>query len=384
MKTSVAVFVLALASLCALPASAQLYTGTALQNSGGNIARIVPFAPVTVCVASDTAVPCTSKAATFTDSTLGTPCTLGGGNGAPLSGTGCNNPGIADANGNFTFFAASGNYRICTFAQNYQCSLVSTGGLGGINCPVGSVALPYFNGTITVCDSNANFDGNVTWTFENINSPGTITGGTIASTGPGGILDLQLQTPPASVPAGHAYVYANSVSGLLDCLKNGLVECFSFLQVIASGTASLSTSSVSSGGCNVTTVAATGITTSSKIVATPNVDPTGVTGYGPSASGSLYVQAWPTANNINFKVCNNTGSPITPGALTLDYAAFFIHIVLLHAQIGSGLPLMGSTQGSPAAPTATAFRPIVLTVAATNAAKPKPVILVPGNPIIIH
>lgn len=27
------------------------------------------------------------------------------------------------------------------------------------------------------------------------------------------------------------------------------------------------------------------------------------------------------------------------------FAAFFIHIVLLHAQIGSGLPLLGSTQG---------------------------------------
>lgn len=66
------------------------------------------------------------------------------------------------------------------------------------------------------------------------------------------------------------------------------------------------------------------------------------------------------------------------------FAAFFIHIVLLHAQVGSGLPLMGSTQGSPAAATATAFRPIVLTVAATNASKPKPVILVPGQPLVIH
>lgn len=198
----------------------------------------------------------------------------------------------------------------------------SCGGGGSLQCPLGSVALSYFNGALTVCDPNANFDGNVTWTFENINSPGTITGGTLASSGPGGILDLQLQTPPTSVPVGHAYVYANSISGLLDCLKNGLVECFSFLQVIASGTAALSTSSVSSGGCNTTTVTATGITTSSKIVATPTVDPTGVTGYGPSASGSLYVQAWPSANNINFKVCNNTSSPITPGALTLDYAGF--------------------------------------------------------------
>jgi hypothetical protein len=325
MKTRLALLALACAFACALPASAQLYTGVALQNSAGNTARIVPFAPVTVCAASDTAVPCTSKAATFTDSTLGTPCTLGGGNGAPLSGANprCNNPGIADANGNFTFFAAAGNYRICTFAQNYLCSLVSTGGLGGINCPVGSVALPYFNGTITVCDSNANFDGNVTWTFENINSPGTITGGTLATSGPGGILDLQLQAPPTSVPTGHAYVYANSNTGLFDCLKNGLVECFSGIQIIGQGAVSMPTSSISSGGCSsAVTLTATGATTASHIIATPTADPTGITGYGPSASGSLYIQAYVTANTGNFKVCNNTASPITPGALTLNAVVF--------------------------------------------------------------
>lgn len=44
------------------------------------------------------------------------------------------------------------------------------------------------------------------------------------------------------------------------------------------------------------------------------------------------------------------------------FAAFFINVVLLHAQVGSGLPLMGSTQGSPAAPSL-AGAPIVLTVA---------------------
>jgi hypothetical protein len=66
------------------------------------------------------------------------------------------------------------------------------------------------------------------------------------------------------------------------------------------------------------------------------------------------------------------------------FAAIFIHIVLLHAQIGSGVPLMGSTQGSPATPSATAFRPIVIAVAATNAMVPKPIILVPGRPVVIR
>lgn len=59
------------------------------------------------------------------------------------------------------------------------------------------------------------------------------------------------------------------------------------------------------------------------------------------------------------------------------FAAFFIHIVLLHAQVGSGLPLMGSTQSSPAAPTVTNFRPIILEIG-------KPLVLSVGRPILIR
>jgi hypothetical protein len=56
------------------------------------------------------------------------------------------------------------------------------------------------------------------------------------------------------------------------------------------------------------------------ISATPNTDPTAISGYGPSSSGSLYIQAYPTLNNVNFKVCNNTSSSITPAsALTLNW-----------------------------------------------------------------
>jgi hypothetical protein len=89
---------------------------------------------------------------------------------------------------------------------------------------------------------------------------------------------------------------------------------------IASGTASMGTSAISSGTCaTVVTVSATGTATTDAISYNPNGDPTGVTGYAPSSSGSLYIWPYPTANNVNFKVCNNTGSSITPGALTLNW-----------------------------------------------------------------
>jgi hypothetical protein len=334
MKTFAAILALAFAFACALPSDAQVYTGTALQNSAGNVARVVPFAPVTVCLATDTAVPCTQKALTFTDETLVTQCSATGGNGAPLGGTGCNNPGIADANGNFTFFATPGVYRVCTFAQNYQCVKVSTGGSGGSSFACGTTnnpGIPLWNGTACLIDINATLDGNGNLSLVSVNASGnvtaqgTVSGSRVATSGTGGILDLQFQTPPATVPATHAYVIGNSITGLLDCFV-GVVSpthCISSVQLLGSGAVSLPTSAVTSGACSsVVTLTATGATTGSHIVATPAADPTGVTGYGPSASGSVSVQAYVTLNTANFKVCNNTAGTITPGALTLNAVVF--------------------------------------------------------------
>src|SRR6266496_1424859 len=99
---------LILALACA-PAFSQTYSSTAMQNSPGNYARVVPLAPVTVCASSDLATPCTTKVTIYSDETLGTPCTLSANQiGQPISGTGCNNPGIADASGNFSVFLPAG------------------------------------------------------------------------------------------------------------------------------------------------------------------------------------------------------------------------------------------------------------------------------------
>lgn len=57
------------------------------------------------------------------------------------------------------------------------------------------------------------------------------------------------------------------------------------------------------------------------------------------------------------------------------FAAVFIHIILLHAQIGSGLPLLGSTQGSTGVP-AVAYRPWILVPG-------QPLVLRPGQPLVL-
>ncbi|HEX4501066.1 MAG TPA: hypothetical protein VH187_07895 [Scandinavium sp.] len=95
---------------------------------------------------------------------------------------------------------------------------------------------------------------------------------------------------------------------------------------IAGGTALLGNSAIGSGACatvvtdgTVTSGTVANVLTTDVIVYTPNVDPQGVTGYVASATGSLYIWAYPTAGHVNFKVCNNTSASITPSALTLNW-----------------------------------------------------------------
>jgi hypothetical protein len=88
---------------------------------------------------------------------------------------------------------------------------------------------------------------------------------------------------------------------------------------IANGTASLGTDSISANTCaTVVTVAASGVATNDVIQFTPNADITGVTGYTPA--GTLSIFPYPTANNVNFKVCNSDQTnAVTPGAVTLNW-----------------------------------------------------------------
>lgn len=100
----------------------------------------------------------------------------------------------------------------------------------------------------------------------------------------------------------------------------GLNTWVNFPAIIASGTAALGTSAIASGACApVTTFSAPGALSTDNIWADFNTDPTVVTGYSPSANGTLSVFKYPAPGNVNFKVCNNTGVSLTPGAISLNY-----------------------------------------------------------------
>lgn len=135
-------------------------------------------------------------------------------------------------------------------------------------------------------------------------------------------------TSPDFTDLGIAYTAATCANGALGIINqtvsganpgNVTIKPCVGAGTVASGTAVLGTSAIASGACaTVVTVSATGVLTTDVIVATPNADPTGVTGYAVSASGSLYIWVYPTANNMNVKVCNNTSGSLTPGALSLN------------------------------------------------------------------
>jgi hypothetical protein len=101
---------------------------------------------------------------------------------------------------------------------------------------------------------------------------------------------------------------------------SGTLTCTTCTVTIASGTKALATGAISSATCTtVQTATATGTLTTDTVMADFNADPTAVTGYAPVTSGMLTIIKYPTADTVNFKVCNLTSTSITPGAVTLNF-----------------------------------------------------------------
>jgi hypothetical protein len=90
--------------------------------------------------------------------------------------------------------------------------------------------------------------------------------------------------------------------------------------VVPAGTIALGTTLIASGAKSaIISVAATGVLSTDNVIADFNADPSGVTGYAPSASGMLTIIKWCSAGFINFYQYNNTASSITPDPVTLNY-----------------------------------------------------------------
>ena len=120
-----------------------------------------------------------------------------------------------------------------------------------------------------------------------------------------------------------AVLFFGVVGGLVAQVQNtttGRVY-YTATRTIASGAKALSTTQIASGACSAAqTDTATGTLTTDTIDVTVNADPTGVTGYALVTTGMFTIVPYPTADTVNFKVCNLTLAAITPGsAITLNW-----------------------------------------------------------------
>lgn len=165
--------------------------------------------------------------------------------------------------------------------------VVQSAGSGGVKATAAKVATYVFS--LFSQDCTANSTGTITCTKTN-----NVAFGALATTTPG---------------TGVATAAAANLSA-----NGGLTT------TIASGAKALATGAIGSAACtSAQTDTATNTATTDTIIATFNGDPTAVTGYVPLTTGMLTIIAYPTANTVNFKVCNNTNASITPGAITLNW-----------------------------------------------------------------
>ena len=89
---------------------------------------------------------------------------------------------------------------------------------------------------------------------------------------------------------------------------------------IANITVAMPTGTIAGNTCTTpATATMTGLATTSTFTTAFATNPNAVTGWG--ASGGLLLTAWPTANTLNWSVCNPTAGSITPGAITLNVGA---------------------------------------------------------------
>lgn len=180
------------------------------------------------------------------------------------------------------------------------------------------------NGTITLGNSSTGsivISRALTYGGVTLSNAVTGTGNMVLSTSPA-LTTPNLGTPSALTLTNATGLPIAGITGLGTNVATGLATATGsangFARIIATGTSALGTSAIASGACaTVVTTSATGTATTDVIEAGFNGDPTGTTGY--VAPNMLSIIAYPSTNNVNFKVCNNTAGSITPGAVTLNW-----------------------------------------------------------------
>lgn len=274
---------------------------------------------------------------------------VGGAEKGRWTSTGLNNADIGQTSaglGTFTTVSASTYSGLpvvsdasgspSTTAGIMKCDGTTTTCTSGVVTAVGSVATDITVGTTTVSGGT---NGRILYDNSGVLGEKTVTGtgGVVLATSP------TLVTPTLGVASATSVnkvaITAPATSATLTIANGKTLTASNTLTLtgtdsssiafgaggtvaytIASGTKALATSAISSATCtSAQTATATGTLTTDTVTASFNGDPTAVTGYVPLTTGMLTIIVYPTADTVNFKVCNNTTGSITPGALTLNW-----------------------------------------------------------------
>lgn len=143
-------------------------------------------------------------------------------------------------------------------------------------------------------------------------SSGVITCASFLGTGANAYINLANNTGHSVISSGDFWNNA----GILN-FNNGTATAH-LAQVIFSGSQALGTSSIAANSCATNiTVTATNALATDALTVNANADLSAVTGWGAAGTDGLILYNWLSANTVNLKVCNRTGSSITPGAVSV-------------------------------------------------------------------
>lgn len=215
--------------------------------------------------------------------------------------------------------SGSGVAGIACDGTNYMVTWVAS----GVYSPTGSGALgtlPTNNGTTSAMAATAALTNGQMLVGQTGSAPLPKTVSGDATMAASGALTVATLSGVAMATAATATTIAERNSSGEVIAANTVATGLTAASKLASGTATLGTSAISANTCaTVVTVTATSAATTDTIAFTPNADISAVTGYGAGSTDGLAIYPYPTSGNVNFKVCNKTGSSITPGAVTLNW-----------------------------------------------------------------
>lgn len=151
----------------------------------------------------------------------------------------------------------------------------------------------------------------------------TITGGISASSITSGTVSaarLPVFGPSGSTHSVGAVPDPGATAGSTRFLREDGTWAAPTVASIANVQVILPTSAIAANSCTTpASVTMTGVATTSAFSTAFASNPNSVNGWG--TNGGLTFNAWPTANTLNWSVCNQTTASITPGAITLNVGA---------------------------------------------------------------